>query len=306
MRRVRSLLSPEYQWVNAVDDIDFEIDDGDIVGFIGRNGAGKSTTIKMLSGILYPTSGKAWVQDIEPYKNKKSNAKNIGVVFGQRTQLWWDIPVIDTFILFQKLYKISDADFKKRMDLFCQIFSMDSYIHKPVRQLSLGQRMCADLCAAMLHNPKVIFLDEPTIGLDIINKENMRNFVKYINKEFNTTFIITSHDLVDIEDLCNKVMIIEKGKLIYQGNLEKLKKDYSTQATILFTCRNLSPGGIEAGLLGDTVQISCTNELLTVIYNPQLHQKVTIISEILSHFDVVDILIKETSLEDIIKQIYVT
>ncbi|KAF6569865.1 ATP-binding cassette domain-containing protein [Paenibacillus polymyxa] len=303
LNQTRSFFKPLYHTVTAVDHIDFSIEDGDVVGFIGRNGAGKSTTIKMLSGILYPTSGKALVEQIEPYKNKKHNAKNIGVVFGQRTQLWWDIPVADTFELFKRLYKITDKDYNKRVALFREMFSMDSYIDKPVRQLSLGQRMCADLCAAMLHNPNVIFLDEPTIGLDVINKENMRNFVKYINEEFNTTFIITSHDLVDIENLCNKVMIIEQGKLIYQGDLQQLKSKYSTRASILFTCRNLKLD--EARKIFDgAVEMNCTGEMLTVVYNPLKHQKVAIISEIIKHFDVLDITLKETSLEEIIKQIY--
>lgn len=300
---MHSLIKPRYEWVSAVDHISFDIEDGDIIGFIGRNGAGKSTTIKMLSGILYPTSGKALVENVEPYKYKKRNAANIGVVFGQRTQLWWDIPVMDTFELFKRLYNVSDEDYRTRIGLFRSIFSMDSYIHKPVRQLSLGQRMCADLCAAMLHNPKVIFLDEPTIGLDVINKESMRNFVKYINQEFKTTFIITSHDLVDIENLCNKVMIIEKGRLIYQGNTLQLKQDYSTKASVTFTCRNLDAEEARR-LFDDSVEVRCDNEIMTVEYNPQRLNRVSIISAVLHQFDVADILIKETSLEDIIKQIY--
>lgn len=217
----RSLIKPSYHYKTAVDHLSFEIEEGEIVGFIGRNGAGKSTTIKMLTGILYPDQGYVRVGGIEPYKKKKENAWQMGVVFGQRTQLWWDIPVRDTFEVLKALYKIPDAVYKERLEQFMTLFEMSAFIDQPVRQLSLGQRMCADLCAAMLHQPKVIYLDEPTIGLDFINKERIRTFIKEMNEVFHTTVMITSHDLQDIEALCSRYLVIEKGQLVTNQEIQK-------------------------------------------------------------------------------------
>lgn len=226
---LKNFINPNKIEINAVKNISFTIKKGEVAGFVGRNGAGKSTTIKMLSGILYPTAGTVKVNNLEPYKHKKENAMNMGVVFGQRSQLWWDIPIIDTFELLQKMYRIKDIDYKRRLNSFVDMFEMQNFLYRPVRQLSLGQRICADLCAAMLHNPGVLYLDEPTIGLDIINKERIRNFIKEINKEFSTTVILTSHDIDDIELLADRLMIINHGELIYNDTLKKLKEQYSSQ-----------------------------------------------------------------------------
>lgn len=220
-KKVVSWFHPTYDIVNAVDSVSFQVTEGEIIGLLGRNGAGKSTTIKMLTGILYPDGGSIRVGGIEPYKKKKENAWQMGVVFGQRTQLWWDIPVIDTFQLLKTLYKIPEEQYKDRMNLFTDLFTMEEYINRPVRQLSLGQRICADLCAALLHNPKIIYLDEPTIGLDFLNKENIRNFIKTVNQEYHTTVLITSHDLQDIEELCSRYLVIDHGQLVCSQSIHE-------------------------------------------------------------------------------------
>ena len=198
---IKSFFSTEYITKRAVDDISFEINDGEIVGYIGANGAGKSTTIKMMTGILTPTNGIVTVNGIVPYENREKNAKNIGVVFGQKTQLWWDLPISETFSLLKDIYDISDNDFEERMNFFKKVLGLEEFFLNPVRTLSLGQRMRADLAAALIHNPKVIYLDEPTIGLDVVVKESVRKAIKEINKKYGTTIILTTHDLNDIEEI---------------------------------------------------------------------------------------------------------
>ena len=220
---IKSFFSTEYITKRAVDDISFEINDGEIVGYIGANGAGKSTTIKMMTGILTPTNGIVTVNGIVPYENREKNAKNIGVVFGQKTQLWWDLPISETFSLLKDIYDISDNDFEERMNFLKKVLGLEEFFLNPVRTLSLGQRMRADLAAALIHNPKVIYLDEPTIGLDVVVKESVRKAIKEINKKYGTTIILTTHDLNDIEELCSRIIIIDKGKKIYDGEIEGVK-----------------------------------------------------------------------------------
>ena len=229
---IKSFFSTEHITKRAVDDISFEINDGEIVGYIGANGAGKSTTIKMMTGILTPTSGKVTVNGITPYENREKNAKNIGVVFGQKTQLWWDLPISETFSLLKDIYDISDNDFEERMNFFKKVLGLEEFFLNPVRTLSLGQRMRADLAAALIHNPKVIYLDEPTIGLDVVVKESVRKAIKEINKKYGTTIILTTHDLNDIEELCNRIIIIDKGKKIYDGEIEGVKEKYGYLTTV--------------------------------------------------------------------------
>lgn len=220
---IKSLFSNEKVVKKAVDDISFTVYEGDIVGYIGSNGAGKSTTIKMLTGILVPTAGRCTVLGKEPYKNRIENAKNVGVVFGQRTQLWWDLPLSESFTVLKGIYNVSDEDYKIRMEFLNDILGFHEFQHTPVRNLSLGQRMRADVAAALIHNPKVLYLDEPTIGLDVVVKDKMRIAIKELNKNFKTTVILTTHDMVDIEMLCNHIIMIEGGKKIYDDSLEHLK-----------------------------------------------------------------------------------
>ena len=221
---VKSLFTNEKIIKRAVDDVSFSIQEGEIVGYIGSNGAGKSTTIKMLTGILVPTEGTCHVRGIEPYKNRMENAKNIGVVFGQRTQLWWDLPVIESFTVLKGIYQVSDHDYKQRMEFVNDILGIKDFENKTVRTLSLGQRMRADVASALIHNPKVLYLDEPTIGLDVVVKDKMREAIRELNRNFNTTIILTTHDMIDIEELCNHIIIIDDGKIIFDDMLQVLLK----------------------------------------------------------------------------------
>ena len=229
---IKSFFSTEYTTKKAVDGISFEINDGEIVGYIGANGAGKSTTIKMMTGILTPTNGIVSVNGLVPYENREKNAKNIGVVFGQKTQLWWDLPISETFSLLKDIYDVSDEDFEERMRFLKDVLGLEEFFLSPVRTLSLGQRMRADLAAALIHNPNVIYLDEPTIGLDIVVKERVRKAIKEINEKYKTTIILTTHDLNDIEELCSRIITIDSGKKIYDGELNGVKEKFGYLTTV--------------------------------------------------------------------------
>lgn len=221
---VKHLVIPQYSFTPAVNDISFTIQTGDIVGFIGANGAGKSTTIKMLTGILTPDKGIISINGLTFKKNRKEIMQKIGVVFGQRSVLCWDIPVIESFKLFKDMYRISENIYRENIEIFSDILNLPEFIYKPPRLLSLGQRMKADLAAALLYNPEVLFLDEPTIGIDVLAKAKIRDFIIKINQVRKTTIILTTHDISDIESLCQKMLIIDKGTLLYNGTLEELKR----------------------------------------------------------------------------------
>ena len=237
---VKGLFSNEKVRKTAVNDVSFEIADGEMVGYIGGNGAGKSTTIKMMTGITEPTMGRIEVDGIVPYQNRMENARNIGVVFGQRTQLWWNLPLSETYTILKEIYRVSDDDFKTRMDFLNEVLGLESFIHNTVRTLSLGQRMRADLAASLLHNPKTLYLDEPTIGLDLVVKDNIRGAIKEINMRYNTKVILTTHDLVDIEELCKRMLIIDKGKIIYDGTLENIKSKYGKMRKISMDLKDVN------------------------------------------------------------------
>ena len=224
---LKSLVNKKYEIKKAVDDISFEIKKGEITGFIGKNGAGKSTTIKMLSGILYPDSGTVKIDGYIPYKQRKQYVKNIGVVFGQKSQLHWDLPLIESFELMKYIYKIPKKVYEENLKKFVELLDMEDFINQPVRQLSLGQRMRGDIVAALLHSPKLVFLDEPTIGLDVVAKEKIREFIKYMNKNEQTTIIFTTHDMQDIEKVCERLIIIDQGKKVYDGTIAEIKNKYS-------------------------------------------------------------------------------
>lgn len=220
---IRNLSTRQFNLVRAVDDIGFEIRAGELVGYIGPNGAGKSTTIKMLTGLLVPTGGEIYVNGHIPWKERQDYVARIGAVFGQRTTLWWDLPVIESLDLLQHIYKVPPDRFRRNLDEFRELLELDPFMDTPVRSLSLGQRMRADICAALLHNPDLLFLDEPTIGLDVVAKERIRQFILHINRERGTTVLLTTHDLSDVEKLCDRVMIIDHGKLLYDGDLSALR-----------------------------------------------------------------------------------
>lgn len=230
----RDLFKRESHKVSAVNNISFHINQGEIVGYIGENGAGKSTTIKMLTGILTPTSGKIICNGMNPHLSREAYVKTIGVVFGQRSQLWWDIAVQESFRLLKKVYQVDDAVYKKHMDLILSTLDLESLLDKPVRKLSLGQRMRAELAAALLHNPSILFLDEPTIGLDVLVKMKIREFLQEINREYKTTILLTTHDISDIEALCERVIMLDNGSIIYDGGLVDLRKKYVTEKQIQF------------------------------------------------------------------------
>lgn len=229
---IKSLFHKKYEIKKAVDDISFEIKKGEITGFIGKNGAGKSTTIKMLSGILYPDAGTVKIDGYIPYKQRKQYVKNIGVVFGQKSQLHWDLPLIESFELMRYIYKIPKNVYEENLKKFVELLDMEDFINQPVRQLSLGQRMRGDIVAALLHSPKIVFLDEPTIGLDVVAKEKIREFIKYMNKNEQTTIIFTTHDMQDIEKVCDRLIIIDQGKKVYDGTIAEIKNKYSNVKNI--------------------------------------------------------------------------
>jgi len=229
---IKGLFNRKYIIKKALDDVSFTINDGDIVGYLGPNGAGKSTTIKIMCGILTPTSGECVINGMIPWKDRANYVKDIGVVFGQRSQLWWDVPVIDSFYLLKDIYKIPDDVFADQLKILTEKLDLQEIINYPLRQLSLGQKMKCELAGSLLHKPKILFLDEPTIGLDATSKLKVRDFIKNINKEFGITVILTTHDMNDIEALTNKIIIIGKGKLLYNGSFDAIKHKYKNHRIV--------------------------------------------------------------------------
>ena len=221
----RDLFTRNYKVLSAVDDISLNVKQGEMVGYIGENGAGKSTTIKMLTGILTPTSGTVRVNGMDPHKQREQFVQTIGVVFGQRSQLWWDIAVQESFRLLKKVYRVSDADYNDHMGYVIETLEIGPLLDKPVRKLSLGQRMRCELAAALIHNPPLLFLDEPTIGLDVLVKLKIRKFLKELNEQYKTTVLLTTHDLTDIEALCERVVLLDEGKIVYDGKLASLQEN---------------------------------------------------------------------------------
>lgn len=230
---LRNLFTREHHLIHAVNGISFDIKKGELVGYLGPNGAGKSTTMKMLSGLLVPTEGEIIVAGRVPWKERTEHVSNIGTVFGQRTTLWWDLPVIESLNLLKHIYKIPQFRFERNLDEFRQILELDEFIDTPVRSLSLGHRMRADLCAALLHEPPVLFLDEPTIGLDVVAKERIRRFIRHINQQRATTIILTTHDISDIARLCQRVIIIDLGRLIFDGSLDTITERFGTRRELI-------------------------------------------------------------------------
>lgn len=304
---LKNLINPDYNMVHAVRGINFNIDEGDIVGYIGTNGAGKSTTIKMLSGILTPTSGSITVDGIIPYKNRVKSNKNIGAVFGQRTQMWWDLPPMDAYMLVKKMYDIPDKQFNQNLDRFKDILKLDNLINTPVRQLSLGQKMRCEIAMAFLHGPKVVYLDEPTIGLDIFVKDKIRKFIKDINKEQKITIMLTTHDMQDIEEIASRVIIIDEGKKIYDGNINSIKKQYGKNRIVKFQVRTLN-GDIAAKLMsqrteGLNIHLNGDNEI-NISFDIEMFSTKEIINLISDYCEIMDLIVTEPTIESIVKDIY--
>jgi len=297
---VKSLVKRKYEFKEALKSICFEVEKGEILGLIGPNGAGKSTTLKALSGVLYPDSGDVNIMGFVPWKDRVKYVKNIGVVFGQKEQLWWDLPAIDTFYLHKDLYDVDEKDFKKRLDHMVKIMQVEDIIKTPVRDLSLGERMKCKIIAALLHNPKLVFLDEPSIGLDVIAKDNLRDFIKEVNTKYKTTFIVTTHDMQDIERLCKRIIIINHGEIIYDGLLKMISERYIKSKIIDVKFEEKFKN---FKFEGCKILEKRTYEL-KIELNLKKQKINTIISYLLDSFKVADINISDPSIEEIIKLIY--
>ena len=301
--KLKSIIKTNYINKKAVNNISFSIKKGEMVGFIGKNGAGKSTTIKMLSGILYPDGGEIKVDGFIPYKQRKKYVANIGVVFGQKTQLNWDLPLIDSFELIKEVYKIPKDLYEENLKKFVNLLEMNDFLNQPVRQLSLGQRMKGDIVAALLHSPKIVFFDEPTIGLDVVAKENVRQFIKHLNKTEGITMIFTTHDMQDIEKVCNRLIIIDKGEKVYDGSVNEIKNNYVSSRSIEVEFSkevNIEP--IKEVSIKDIEGFNGCKKLFS--FDSTKVRINELMSDILSKYDVKDISIIEPAIDDIIREIY--
>ncbi|WP_141434351.1 ATP-binding cassette domain-containing protein [Bacillus sp. 03113] len=303
----RDLLTRQYKIIPAVNDISFTVQQGEMIGYIGENGAGKSTTIKMLTGILSPTSGTITVNGMNPHKERERFAQTIGVVFGQRSQLWWDIAVQESFRLLKKVYKVSDKDYNEHMNHVIHTLDIGPLLDKPVRKLSLGQRMRCELAAALIHNPKLLFLDEPTIGLDVLVKLKIREFLKEINEKYQTTILLTTHDLSDIEALCERVIMLDEGKIIYDGGLKPLKEKNTDGKEIEF--QFLEEVNIEflkqlTQALNVKWSFDGKSQIFTALIEDHDEKISSLVKLVVGSKKIKDISIKETSTEEIIRSIY--
>jgi len=297
---VQNLFAPERRLVTAVEQVNFDMREGELVGYLGPNGAGKSTTIKMLTGLLVPTSGELRVDGFVPWRDRSRYVARIGAVFGQRTTLWWDLPVIESFELLQPMYRVPPERFRRSLDTFVELLELGEFLNTPVRSLSLGQRMRADLCAALLHEPRLVFLDEPTIGLDVVAKERIRQFIQHINRERGVTILLTTHDLSDVERLCERVMILDHGRVLYDGTLATLnhrfESDWSLVVTFAEPYEDVSLPGLAP------VQ----QENLRAVYHFD-HRQVAaadLIQQLLPRFRIADLEVRRPSLEETIRRIY--
>lgn len=306
---IKALFKPKKEIVTAVDDINFHVSKGEILGFIGPNGAGKSTVIKMLTGILTPTSGECRINGQIPQNNRQKYVKEIGVVFGQRTQLWWDLPLTETYNVLKEIYEVSDENFKKRMAFLNEVLELEGFIKSPVRTLSLGQRMRADIAASLLHSPKVLFLDEPTIGLDVVVKDNIRNAIMEINKEEQTTVILTTHDISDIELLCKRIVMIDKGKNVFDGYLHELKSKYGQIRELHFETTTKDISNVLAykehfNFIDDDISVNVDGNLVNVRFNSSVVPVSEMLKYTLQKIDINDISVKDADIEEIVRRLY--
>ncbi|KUP09632.1 daunorubicin ABC transporter ATP-binding protein [Bacillus coahuilensis m2-6] len=303
----RDLFTRNYKIISAVDDISFTVRKGEMVGYIGENGAGKSTTIKMLTGILTPTEGKIVVNGMNPHKEREKFVQTIGVVFGQRSQLWWDIAVQESFQLLKKVYNVPDDVYEEHMNLVIETLDIKPLLDKPVRKLSLGQRMRCELAAALVHNPPLLFLDEPTIGLDVLVKLKIRQFLKEINEKFNTTILLTTHDLSDIEALCERVVMLDEGKIIYDGALQDLKKNWGDFKELEFQFIETPEVSALEELTRD-LKVDWTLDGVAGSYCALIESRDDLVSELIGRivtaYKVKDMKVNETNTEEIIRNIY--
>lgn len=295
---LKSFVSRDYREVDAVEELNLSIEEGEMIGYIGSNGAGKSTTVKMLTGILEPSSGDIEVDGLNPHRNRKKNAMNIGVVFGQKTQLWWDLPVKESFKLLKEIYEVKDEDYDKRIEEFDEVLQLSDFWDQPVRKLSLGQKMRCELAAAFLHHPKIVYLDEPTIGLDVAVKERIREFIKKMNSKEKITVMLTTHDIGDIEDLCDRIVVLDKGKKIYDGRLDSLVGRFSSRRLVLETEDHIS---LDIDGVEDSSQVDGKTE---IVFDRDTVSAADLMREVLERYDVKDFQIKEPDIEAVVKKIY--
>ena len=301
----KSLFKPQIETFEAVKDLNFEIPKGEIFGFIGANGAGKSTTIKMLTGILTPTSGTCLINGKNPQKNRTAYVKDIGVVFGQRTQLWWDLALQETYSVLKEIYDISDSEFHKRMTFLNEVLDLNTFIKDPVRTLSLGQRMRADIAASLLHNPKVLFLDEPTIGLDVAVKDNIRKAIKQINQEEQTTILLTTHDLNDIELLCDRIFMIDRGQEIFDGSVSQLKQRFGKIHEVRFDMtQQLEVEQLDYYQHFSDLEVIKEGLRVTIQFDATKVAIPDLVKFTLSQATVKDIAVKDADIEEIIRRFF--
>jgi ABC-2 type transport system ATP-binding protein len=297
---VRALLAREYRDVRAVDGVSFRLEAGEVVGYIGPNGAGKSTTIKMLTGILVPSGGRIVVDGRVPHQQRVEHARRIGVVFGQRTQLWWDLPTIESFELLRHIYRIPEARWRANLREFVELLDIGPFLETPVRQLSLGQRMRADLVAALLHEPAILFLDEPTIGLDIVAKERIRQFLAHINRERGVTVILTTHDLGDSERLCSRVVLIDHGHVIYDGALETLRQRFGQQRTLVVDF-DQEMNGIQ---IENAAVVRREGPRIWLRFDRTVTTAAALIADLAAHYRIRDLTVEEPEIEGVVREIY--
>jgi len=294
------LINPRHEDKVAVDQINFRIEEGEIIGYIGPNGAGKSTTIKMLAGILTPTSGSIRVAGLVPYEQRSLHARNIGVVFGQRTHLWWDVPVLDSLELLRDIYKVPDDRYRRNIELFNELLALKEIAHVPVRQLSLGQRVRADIAAALLHDPAILFLDEPTIGVDMISKDSLRGFIREVNRDRRVTVLLTTHDMNEIERLCPRVIIIDMGRILYDGSIENIRRQYSVKRVLSVEFEDAVPDFD----LTHAVHVRSEGRKKWYEFDRHSTQVSDLIAEISAIHPVSDLTVEEQGIEEVIKTIY--
>jgi ABC-type uncharacterized transport system ATPase subunit len=309
---VRDLFSRNYKTVKAVDGISFSIGQGELVGFIGPNGAGKSTTIKMLTGVLEPTGGSLTVDDFVPFTQRRRYVANIGIVFGQRTQLWWDLAVIESFKLLKEIYAIPQMTYAANLELFNDLVNLKELYKVPVRSLSLGQRMLCDIAASFLHDPRIIFLDEPTIGLDVDIRSKVRSIIKGLNERKKTTVLLTSHDVGDIESLARRIILIDKGKILYDGPTERFNGIFGAYRTLRLDVHELGPGDVdllkaeitERSASRSAVDGEVASGWLGVSFDQEKLPLLEILTPLLSKYRIRDIKVEEIEMEEVIKRVY--
>ena len=303
----KDLFSRDYKIVKAVDNINFSVGQGEIVGFLGPNGAGKSTTIKMMTGVLEPSAGELIINKRIPYKDRTKNSQEIGVVFGQRSQLWWALPLVESFKLLKDIYQISDENYNEMLELYGSMVDLEALLHKPVRQMSLGQRTLSDILAAFLHNPKVVFLDEPTIGLDVAMKSKIREMILELNKKKNTTVILTTHDMGDVDALCHRIVIIDKGKMLYDNDIEDLKKFFGAYRTLKICPRENVEDAVtmlEDKLSVFEVAVTHDDTWISILVNEEKARIMKVLEAVQESLSIRDMQLEEISTEDVIKKIY--